>query len=210
MRQKSASISTSYKVCLLAWVKTPAAHTALLLSASSGVCSDDRHRDARDSSTCCVAVFLSIVSCILYVYETYDPEMRDVGWWEALELVFGTFFGADYVFRFYLARDKMRYFFEPMPMIDFVTVVPTFIYVAVQLQGQAAPNTPPSARNPKPWCLCSVKQTRISADTCRRWPQGSLASRSSACCDCSEHCVCSGFSRSCASSWATTVARHRS
>lgn len=94
------------------------------------------------ATACCVAVFLSVVSCMLYVYETYEPQMRDVGWWEALELIFGAFFGTDYAFRFYLARDKMVYFFEPMPMIDFVTVVPTFIYVLVELQGHLRHNLP--------------------------------------------------------------------
>jgi len=89
-------------------------------------------------------VFLSIVSCVLYVYETYAPEMRTVAWWEAVELVFGTFFGVDYMFRFYLAKDKMTYFFEPMPMIDFVTVVPTFIYVAVQVNGAHSKHPEPN------------------------------------------------------------------
>jgi len=39
-----------------------------------------------------------------------------------LALIVGGIFGSDYCFRFYLAKDKLAYFFEPMPMIDFVTV----------------------------------------------------------------------------------------
>jgi len=81
-------------------------------------------------------VVLSLFSCGCYVYETYD-DMQAVDWWQSLELVMGTLFGFDYVLRFYLAKDKFQYFFELMPLIDFVTVVPTFIFAIMVIEDSS-------------------------------------------------------------------------
>jgi len=80
-------------------------------------------------------VVLSLFSCGCYVYETYD-DMSAKYWWQILELSVGTLFGADYILRFYLAKDKLIYFFEPMPLIDFVTVVPTFIFAIMLITDE--------------------------------------------------------------------------
>ena len=79
-------------------------------------------------------VALSLFACGCYVYETYVPTLN-IAWWQTMELVVGSMFGADYILRFYLAKDKLVYFFEPMPLIDFLTVVPTFIYAILLFSG---------------------------------------------------------------------------
>ena len=81
-------------------------------------------------------VALSLFSCGLYVYETYKS-MQSVEWWQSLELTMGSLFAADYLLRFYLAKDRLQYFFDFMPLIDFVTVVPTFIFAIMIIDDES-------------------------------------------------------------------------
>ena len=78
-------------------------------------------------------VGLSLVSCAVYVVETYLDTEEEVAffvaevrlcarhtlpnWWRThcvpLKVLLTIIFGGDYCFRFYLAQDKWVYFFDP-------------------------------------------------------------------------------------------------
>ena len=79
-------------------------------------------------------VALSLIACAFYVVETYI-DMENVGWWKAVEMAFTLNFLVDYIFRFYVAKDKMVYYFSPMALVDFITVVPPLVWAVLVISG---------------------------------------------------------------------------
>ena len=75
-------------------------------------------------------VVLSLIACAFYVVETYI-DMENVGWWKVVEMAFTLNFLVDYIFRFYVAKDKMVYYFSPMALVDFITVVPPLVWAVL-------------------------------------------------------------------------------
>eukprot|EP00656_Telonema_subtile_P014679 TRINITY_DN17570_c0_g1_i1.p1 TRINITY_DN17570_c0_g1~~TRINITY_DN17570_c0_g1_i1.p1 ORF type:complete len:339 (+),score=69.87 TRINITY_DN17570_c0_g1_i1:215-1231(+) len=82
-------------------------------------------------------VVLSVFSCACFVAEMYVDDLNDRKWYQILELAVGTVFGMDYIFRFYLAKRKLEYFFSPLALIDFATVLPTFVFAALVVKGNS-------------------------------------------------------------------------
>jgi len=79
-------------------------------------------------------VALSLIACGFYVVETYI-DMENVRWWKLTEMIFTINFLFDYIFRFYVAKDKMVYYFSPMALVDFVTVVPPLVWAVLVISG---------------------------------------------------------------------------
>jgi len=82
-------------------------------------------------------VILSMISCACFVAEMYHEYLPENGIWQTIELCMGVIFAIDYIFRFYLAKDKIKYFFSPLAIIDFITVLPTFVFAAMALKGSS-------------------------------------------------------------------------
>lgn len=75
-------------------------------------------------------IILSGVSCILYVWETYDDERKQL--FETIDTAFCAFFGLDYILRVFLADDRLKYIRSPMASIDLLTLVPViFAFVNI-------------------------------------------------------------------------------
>ena len=82
-------------------------------------------------------VILSMISCACFVAEMYHENLPEDTGWQIAELTMGVIFAVDYSFRFYLAKDKIKYFFSALAIIDFVTVLPTFVFAAMAMKGSS-------------------------------------------------------------------------
>ncbi|GBG26292.1 Calcium-activated potassium channel subunit alpha-1 [Hondaea fermentalgiana] len=75
-------------------------------------------------------IILSGVSCVLYVWETYDSDQKKL--FETIDLAFCAFFIADYILRVFLADNRLKYIRSPMASIDLLTLVPVvFAFVTI-------------------------------------------------------------------------------
>jgi len=69
---------------------------------------------------------LSFVSCVVYVLETYDVG-RDSDIFNLIEYTVSLFFFLDYVLRFYLHQDKLKYVWSFFAIVDVLTLVPVLV-----------------------------------------------------------------------------------
>ena len=68
---------------------------------------------------------LSLVSCGLVLYSASFPFTQpDPDWAIALEVCLTLYFLCDYAFRFFLAQDRLSFYFSPLSLLDYVTIVP--------------------------------------------------------------------------------------
>ncbi|CAE7843147.1 slo [Symbiodinium necroappetens] len=68
---------------------------------------------------------LSLVLCSLYVVETYGI---DGNWFSMLERIVNAFFGVDYIFQFYISRNKLEFLYSLMAFVDVVTLAPFLVF----------------------------------------------------------------------------------
>jgi len=68
---------------------------------------------------------LSLVLCSLYVVETYGITGN---WFSMLERIVNAFFGVDYIFQFYISRNKLEFLYSLMAFVDVVTLAPFLVF----------------------------------------------------------------------------------
>lgn len=86
---------------------------------------------------------LSMLSCVLFVVDTYRTDDDTSLWFDVdqyAELFFGCYFFLDYLFRLYLAGDRLVHYFSPMALIDLVTLLPfcLLIIFGTRLVGEGS------------------------------------------------------------------------
>jgi voltage-gated potassium channel Kch len=68
---------------------------------------------------------LSLVSCGLVLYSSTFPfTVPDPPWAVALEAALTLYFLLDYSLRFFLAQDRLAFYFSPLSLLDYITIVP--------------------------------------------------------------------------------------
>eukprot|EP00736_Rhodelphis_marinus_P002772 Rmarinus@m.10023 len=71
-----------------------------------------------------IQTVLSLLSCVLYVLETYELT-RSV----AMELILSLAFTLDYVFRWFIAKNRLVYPFTFPALVDALTVIPVYLEI---------------------------------------------------------------------------------
>lgn len=71
---------------------------------------------------------LSLVLCGLYVVETYGIAQV---WFEPAESVINVLFAIDYLFQFYISRNKLDFLYSMMALVDVVTLMPILVFKVV-------------------------------------------------------------------------------
>ena len=75
---------------------------------------------------------LSLVSVALFIAASYRPPYEaEPAWAMVLELLLTLWFLGDYALRFYLAKDRLSYYFSASSLLDFITIVPGMVSVAI-------------------------------------------------------------------------------
>ena len=81
---------------------------------------------------------ISLVAAILYIISTYYPEesetndkrkLRDINNIKWAELVVGLIITLDYIVCFILSRNKLKFVFNFLNILDLITLVPTFLNI---------------------------------------------------------------------------------
>ena len=72
------------------------------------------------------AVF-SLIACILYVIQSYDPEFEMNLYVLFIELFIGCFFLFDYLLALFLAENKRNFIFSYISVIDIASIIPVFL-----------------------------------------------------------------------------------
>ncbi|KAI8814363.1 hypothetical protein BJ742DRAFT_897190, partial [Cladochytrium replicatum] len=76
-------------------------------------------------------VLCTLVAIINYVLLTYSIQRKDRRLIKALDIGLASVFLLDYVLGFYIAEDKLRFYFNFGSLIDLMSIVPPFVYVFV-------------------------------------------------------------------------------
>ena len=78
---------------------------------------------------------LAFGSCIAYIISTYydDCVVLNPSFDQWLEVMFVSFFLADYFLQLYLARNKQHWFLSPVALADLLTIVPTVLQLMVNI-----------------------------------------------------------------------------
>jgi voltage-gated potassium channel len=76
--------------------------------------------------------FLSLVSVGLFIANSYTPIQSEQPMWSlVLEFLLTIYFACDWALRFYLAHDRLRFYFSALSLLDFITIVPGLLSIAV-------------------------------------------------------------------------------
>eukprot|EP00756_Hemistasia_phaeocysticola_P066011 Hpha_TRINITY_DN8941_c0_g1::TRINITY_DN8941_c0_g1_i1::g.81000::m.81000/K04936/KCNMA1; potassium large conductance calcium-activated channel subfamily M alpha member 1 len=82
-----------------------------------------------DSAT----LFFAILSAIVYVVEVYINSSTIPLWSKIVELCVATFFGTDYLVRFFLAEHRIRFAFQATSVLDILCILPVvFIWLLAE------------------------------------------------------------------------------
>ncbi|KAJ1550423.1 hypothetical protein HK096_007013 [Nowakowskiella sp. JEL0078] len=76
-------------------------------------------------------VLCTIFAIINYILLTYSIQRTDRKLIKIIDIILATFFLMDYCLSFYIADDRLRFYFDPTSLIDLMSVVPPFVYVFV-------------------------------------------------------------------------------
>ncbi len=79
-------------------------------------------------------VFITILAIINYVSLTYlvnKDEALQRRTIKDLDLFYGIMFLFDYILSFYIAEDRLKFYFHPMSLVDLISIVSPFVYVFV-------------------------------------------------------------------------------
>ncbi|KAE9146556.1 hypothetical protein PF001_g8566 [Phytophthora fragariae] len=81
-----------------------------------------------------VNVLLSLVLVAVAIADTYyDPALgHDSDTYQIFEVVCTALFAADYVMHLYAAQNRLSYFISPVGIVDFITIVPTLLTLAIK------------------------------------------------------------------------------
>jgi hypothetical protein len=74
---------------------------------------------------------LSLVAVLLYVYQTYDRTTWTKVGFLALEIAIGVFFLFDWILSLYLTKNRCKFFFSMISLVDILTIVPLFVDLVI-------------------------------------------------------------------------------
>lgn len=77
-------------------------------------------------------IFLSLLSCGLYVASTYSFGYRSAQYFFQLDFVTTGFFMVDYLLNFLSASPKIVHFFSPSSFVDILTILPIWLSMSVR------------------------------------------------------------------------------
>lgn len=76
---------------------------------------------------------ISLLSCVMYVAETYVPSATTLSWWIGLEVVISLALMMDYALRMFISLDSLAYLFSVAGIINIVTSMPLLLYGMLRL-----------------------------------------------------------------------------
>lgn len=79
-----------------------------------------------------VQTFASLLSCIMYIIESYTVQYGSI--FNIMELVLCSMFSADYGLRMYMAHNRLSHFFSTFSLIDLITIVPVLALAVYETQ----------------------------------------------------------------------------
>lgn len=75
-----------------------------------------------------VQAVLSLLSCALFIMNSYKPpHVPPEPWTVAVEIVLTIYFLLDYSLRFFMAQDKLTFYFSMHSLLDYLTIIPPLI-----------------------------------------------------------------------------------
>jgi hypothetical protein len=74
---------------------------------------------------------LSLVAVLLYVDQTYDRTTWTKVGFLALEIAIGAFFLFDWILSMYLTKNRCKYLFSMISLVDILTIVPLFVDLVI-------------------------------------------------------------------------------
>lgn len=80
---------------------------------------------------------LSLLSCVVYVINTYYEESYDGNPFPVLEILIAFLFTVDYVTGLYGARDKKKFMLNPLNILDLITILPVFINILSESESSS-------------------------------------------------------------------------
>jgi hypothetical protein len=81
----------------------------------------------------------------LFISQSYQPPSESQPLWTLIiELMLTLYFLMDYGLRFYLSRDRLTFYFSPLSLLDYITIVPGLISIAIAAE---------SAFDPQAWLV---------------------------------------------------------
>jgi voltage-gated potassium channel len=79
-----------------------------------------------------VQALLSLVSVALFIAGSYQPpHVAQPVMYLVVELLLTLYFAGDYCLRFYLSHDRLVFYFSPLSLLDYITIVPGLVSIAI-------------------------------------------------------------------------------
>lgn len=72
-------------------------------------------------------VILSLVSCVIFVAETYISSYQAIRSYNLLEQILTQFFVIDFLLSWFISNTTFSYFMSPMTWVDVVTILPSYL-----------------------------------------------------------------------------------
>ena len=78
-----------------------------------------------------VLIFLSVIIIVLESVAPLETAYRP--WFVMAEMAFVTIFSLEYLLRIYYAEDKLKYIFSPLGLVDFLAILPSYLFFTAPL-----------------------------------------------------------------------------
>lgn len=77
-----------------------------------------------------IQALFSFISCCLVIYSaTFPFTIPDPHWAVVIEILLTCYFFLDYWLRFFLATDRLKFYFSAFSLLDFITIVPGLVHM---------------------------------------------------------------------------------